>query len=208
MSATRPATEFSIGIMPNLASPEVIAAKQSSKVGQGTASASGYASRMARCEFAPGSPWNTILVVMAAVLPRSPILRWASSLSLRRSPRTAASKSKTILESLTCWCLAAQRHWSLALRDELARASEVLGGIDAERHAVDDLDVDAHASFERAELLKLLALFQCGWRQRHEPLQRGPAIGVEPDVVIKRALAGGRLGAGEIKCAQPMRTDR
>src|SRR3954447_24127354 len=74
MSATRPATEFSIGIMPNLASPEVIAAKQSSKVGQGTASASGYASRMARCEFAPGSPWNTILVVMAAVLPRSPIL--------------------------------------------------------------------------------------------------------------------------------------
>jgi hypothetical protein len=62
----------------------------------------------------------------------------------------SASKSKTILESLACRCLAAafgEWHWSLALRDELARAGEVFGGVDAERHAVDDLDVDAHAGF-------------------------------------------------------------
>ena len=41
MSATRPATEFSIGIMPRSASPAVISAKASSKVAQGTASQSG-----------------------------------------------------------------------------------------------------------------------------------------------------------------------
>jgi hypothetical protein len=41
MSATRPATEFSIGIMPRLASPEAIADSASSKVAQGKGSASG-----------------------------------------------------------------------------------------------------------------------------------------------------------------------
>ena len=41
MSATRPATEFSIGIMPRSTSPLVSALKQSSKVGQGTGSWSG-----------------------------------------------------------------------------------------------------------------------------------------------------------------------
>jgi hypothetical protein len=38
MSATRPATEFSIGIMPSAASPLSSAANASSKVGHGTAS--------------------------------------------------------------------------------------------------------------------------------------------------------------------------
>ncbi len=38
MSATRPATEFSIGIMPRSTSPFCRAVKQSSKVGQGTGS--------------------------------------------------------------------------------------------------------------------------------------------------------------------------
>jgi hypothetical protein len=38
MSATRPATEFSTGIMPSAASPALIAAKASSKVGHGTGS--------------------------------------------------------------------------------------------------------------------------------------------------------------------------
>src|SRR5665213_1168258 len=60
MSATRPATEFSIGIMPRSASPAVRAPKASSKVAAGTASASGKAWLMARCEFAPRSPWNTM----------------------------------------------------------------------------------------------------------------------------------------------------
>jgi len=41
MSATRPATEFSIGIMPRSASPEEIALSASSKVAQGSASAEG-----------------------------------------------------------------------------------------------------------------------------------------------------------------------
>ena len=41
MSATRPATEFSIGIMPRSASPDAIAANASSNVAQGRASAFG-----------------------------------------------------------------------------------------------------------------------------------------------------------------------
>src|SRR3954451_9555358 len=72
MSATRPATEFSIGIMPRSASPDEIAASASSKVAQGNGCASGYASTMARWELAPGSPWNAIfLVVMAPSSSRS-----------------------------------------------------------------------------------------------------------------------------------------
>src|ERR1019366_7928656 len=61
MSATRPASEFSIGIMARSAAPFVTAAKQSSKVGQGTASAAGKTSEQAMWELAPGSPWKTIL---------------------------------------------------------------------------------------------------------------------------------------------------
>src|SRR5450631_125418 len=72
MSATRPATEFSIGIMPRSASPEVIAASASSKVGQGSGSASGLAATMAIWEFAPGSPWNAIFMDFVAVLIMAP----------------------------------------------------------------------------------------------------------------------------------------
>src|SRR3954447_2621425 len=73
MSATRPATEFSIGIMPRSASPDEIAASASSKVAQGKGCASGYASTIARWELAPGSPWNAIFfgVVMAPSSSRS-----------------------------------------------------------------------------------------------------------------------------------------
>jgi hypothetical protein len=41
MSATRPAIEFSIGIMPSVAWPSLTAAKASSKVAQGSGSQSG-----------------------------------------------------------------------------------------------------------------------------------------------------------------------
>ena len=41
MSATRPATEFSIGIIPSLASPELMAENASSNVAHGTGSRSG-----------------------------------------------------------------------------------------------------------------------------------------------------------------------
>ena len=45
MSATRPATEFSIGIMPRSASPPPMAENASSNVGHGTGSKSGITSR-------------------------------------------------------------------------------------------------------------------------------------------------------------------
>ena len=56
MSATRPAIEFSIGIMPRSAVPSCNAAKASSKVGQGSGVMSGKFSTQAICELAPGSP--------------------------------------------------------------------------------------------------------------------------------------------------------
>ena len=65
MSATRPASEFSIGIMARSARPSKTAAKQSSKVAQGMASALGKISRLAMCELAPGSPWKAIFLFWA-----------------------------------------------------------------------------------------------------------------------------------------------
>ena len=74
-----------------------------------------------------------------------------------------------------------------------AGAFEVGGRIDAERHRADDLDVDPHAGFERAQLLQLLALFERGRRQRDEALERGAAVGVEANMVIERPLADGAV---------------
>src|SRR5215470_10540638 len=61
MSATRPATELSIGIIASAARPLRTAAKASSKVAQASGAYSGYASLQAICELAPGSPWKAIL---------------------------------------------------------------------------------------------------------------------------------------------------
>src|SRR6185295_19273598 len=63
MSATRPASELSIGIMAKSARPSKTAAKQSSKVAQGIASAFGKTSRLAMCELAPGSPWKATFLL-------------------------------------------------------------------------------------------------------------------------------------------------
>ena len=57
MSATRPASELSIGIIARSASPFSTAANTSSKLAHATASASGCRSWQARWEFEPGSPW-------------------------------------------------------------------------------------------------------------------------------------------------------
>ena len=84
---------------------------------------------------------------------------------------------------------------------------KVLRRIDAERHGIDDRYVDAHAGLQRAKLLQLLALFERRGRQLDEAFQRRPAIGVKPDVMIERAVAGGRGGAGEIERAQPAGRD-
>ena len=80
---------------------------------------------------------------------------------------------------------------------------EVGRGIDAAGDAVDEGDVDPHPGFQRAQLLELLLLLQRRRGQRHEPFQRGAAIGVEADVVVARTVAAGRRGAGEIERAQP-----
>ena len=81
-------------------------------------------------------------------------------------------------------------------------AGEIGGGVDAERHGIDDGRVDAHAVFQRAELLELLALLKRRRRQRDVAIEDGAAIGVEPDVMIERtrSIRGG--GAGEIKDAE------
>src|SRR5215212_2670236 len=165
MSATRPAIEFSIGIMPRSALPLWIAASASSKVAHGTGSHPGYASRAAISEFAPRSPWNAIF----SLLIRCPYVR----LRLR----------------------------SIAAREQRARFIEMLRRIHAEDHIPGQRHIDAHAGFERAQLFEPFALFQQRGRQRNETRQRGAAVGVKPDVVIERTLAGGRGRAGEIQRA-------
>ena len=57
MSATRPASELSIGIIARSASPPSTAAKTSSKDAQATASWSGWWRWQTRWELLPGSPW-------------------------------------------------------------------------------------------------------------------------------------------------------
>ena len=71
-----------------------------------------------------------------------------------------------------------------------ARACQVLRRVDAERHAVDERDVDAHAGFERAQLLEPLALLERRGRQADEARERRAAIGIKADVMIERAIAG------------------
>src|SRR4051812_19482495 len=80
---------------------------------------------------------------------------------------------------------------------------QVLRRIDAERHRLNDCDVDAHAGFDRAELLQLLALLERRRRELNETLQRRAPIGVKSDVMMERPIARGRDGAGEIERAQP-----
>src|SRR5262245_35221510 len=84
-----------------------------------------------------------------------------------------------------------------------ARPLQVFRGIDAERHALHDGCVDAHARFERAQLFELLAPFERRGRKRDEAPERGTAKGIKPDVMVERALAGRRRRTREIERAQP-----
>lgn len=70
---------------------------------------------------------------------------------------------------------------------------EVGRSIDTQRNRVNDLGVDAHAGFERAQLLERFAFFQRRWGKRHEALERRAAIGVEADVMVERPLAMGAV---------------
>src|SRR6266508_4858823 len=67
----------------------------------------------------------------------------------------------------------------LAPPEKVARALEIGRCVDAERHAVDDRCVDAHARFERAPLLEFFALLERRGRQRHEALERAAAKGIK-----------------------------
>src|SRR5581483_6667762 len=177
MSATRPATEFSIGIMASLASPDFTAASASSKVLQGSASMSGKASRAARCELAPGSPWKAILFTFDLII--------------------GVRLVELVMPANT------GHDWKSGWPGKnFTRPFEVGGSIDTEGDGVNETDMNAHAGFERAELLEFLPLFERRWRQRDEALQRLPAVGIDADMVEERALAVGRGGAGEIERAQ------
>ena len=57
MSATRPASELSMGIIARSAAPFSTAAKTSSNDAQATASQWGYCWVQSRWELEPGSPW-------------------------------------------------------------------------------------------------------------------------------------------------------
>jgi hypothetical protein len=61
MSATRPAVEFSMGIMASSAVESLTAANVSSNVAQGSGTWLGRACAQAIWELEPGSPWYAML---------------------------------------------------------------------------------------------------------------------------------------------------
>src|SRR5579863_3511980 len=61
--------------------------------------------------------------------------------------------------------------------------------LDPEPCRVDETDRNAHPGFEGAQLLEPLALFEDSARQCDKPVERGAAIGVEPDMLVMRPLA-------------------
>src|SRR5215472_15683530 len=98
--------------MPSSASPEVIAASASSKVGQGMGSASGWASTIAMWELAPGSPWNAIFILLvmsvflAGLLAAPQAFASAADLTFLHYPLLApsgTSNRKAALELFSCW---------------------------------------------------------------------------------------------------------
>src|SRR5262245_11278619 len=89
--------------------------------------------------------------------------------------------------------------------EQVARALELLGRIDAQRHTVDDGYVDAHAGFQRAQLLEFFPLLERRGGKADEAGERLAPVGVEADVVIERAIARRRGGTGEVERAQPLR---
>src|SRR3954471_10423671 len=93
-------------------------------------------------------------------------------------------------------------------RQYLAGGFEVGLGIDAARNGVHDGHVDPHARFQRPKLFELFLALQRGWRQRYKALQCRAAIGIEPDVVVARPVAGRCRGTRKIKRAQSPRADR
>src|SRR5882757_6391362 len=127
---------------------------------------------MAIWEFAPGSPWNAILMVLVVVLVMAPCI------------------------SRSGFC------------QHPAGGFEIGRRIDAERYRIHDGGVDPHAGFQRSQLFELLALFQNRWRQLDVAFQRLPPIGVEPDVMVARAVAVRCDGTGEIQGPQPLAAQR
>ena len=57
-------------------------------------------------------------------------------------------------------------------------------------------------------LFELLLPLQWSRGLRHEPFQRGAAVGIVADVVVAGAVAMGRRGAGDIERTEPVRPDR
>src|SRR5262245_43114125 len=78
---------------------------------------------------------------------------------------------------------------SRLLSEECPGALEVGRSVDAERHGVNERDVDAHPCFQRTQLLQPLAPFEQPLRKLDEAVKCGPAIGIEPDMMIVVALA-------------------
>ncbi|ENN84443.1 hypothetical protein RHSP_22368 [Rhizobium freirei PRF 81] len=79
---------------------------------------------------------------------------------------------------------------------------KVLGSIDTERDRVNDLHIDAHAGFQRPQLLQRFAPLERRWAEAHEFLQSCAAISVEADMMVERAVAVRGGGTGEVKRAQ------
>src|SRR5579883_686122 len=141
---------------------------------------------MARWEFAPGSPWNTMRMDLLEAL----LMRLCSCILLSKS---CGSGSRTRLAKST-WPA-----FRLCSCKKRACPLEVRRRVDPERNPLHDAHVDAHSGFERPQLLELLAQLERRGGQRNKAGERGAAISVDADVMIERPLAMRCFGTGEVE---------
>ena len=166
MSATRPATEFSIGIM---ASSRLAALHRGKRVLEGRAGQRLHV----RIGVAAGEMRVGARLALKAILLRG---AWSGLRACQLSAAVEAMLARP-LESAgvsTPSGTVSTRPTSMRMPASSARSC---------------------SSFSRC--------LQRRRRQRHEALQRRAAVGIDADVMIERALAVRRGGAGEIERAQP-----
>ena len=137
MSATRPATEFSIGIMawrfPALHGSQCILE------GGAPGSRSGYTSRQAKCELAPARPDRTRAIPSGAAA-RLDLAEATGDLSFRSAMRCEGEMPARLCQHLG-------RPRPVMMRQARSRSSGVFG---LDRHTVNERHVDTHAASSAA----------------------------------------------------------
>ena len=174
MSATRPATEFSIGIMPSVG----LAARRAPRTRP-------RRSRRARLGVRIGLAAGEVRIGARLALERD-LSSW--SWPLRYALHDCAGRQPAGDRRRAC-----------------ARAVSRSSGVSTPSGTLSTIATSIRMPASSARNCSSFSRCSSGeGGSVDEALQRGAAIGVEPDVMIERPVAGGRGGAGEIERAQPV----